>query len=976
MANGDPTQRLPWSLPRIPLRLVLILPFLLQVLGAVGLVGYLSWRNGQQAIYELAHRLMGEVSDRIETELSDHVGQATQVNRLNAEAIAQGMLNLNDPDRLNRYFLEQIQTFTGLTAIYWSTEAGTYVGAEHRPDGDYALGVADAVTTNGHLEIYSIDRQNRPAKRLHTAPYDPRTRPWYQLAVARGHPTWTEIFVWSPLVNMSIDTVQPIYDQGQLQGVLGVSLGLLDISQFLRQLDLGASGETFIVEPATGKLVATSTAGNPYQVSSDGATAERLPIKTSQLPLLTASAHFLQTRFGPLNQIENGQQLDFWVDGDRHFLQVMPLEEIIGLDWLLITVVPESDFTAQINANTRTTLMLSLAALLLAITIGLLTARWVLRPILQLNQAARDLSHGCWHNPTIAANGIQEMEELATSFSLMAAALKGSFALLEQKVNMRTAELAESNQQLAAAKEKAETANLTKSRFIANMSHELRTPLNAILGFTQLMQRSAQSTALQRTHLDIINRSGEHLLSLINDVLAISKIEAGHITLLETRFDLYRVLQTLEDLFRIEADAKGLTLQVMRSPHLPRYLQADVGKLRQILMNLLSNALKFTQRGSVVLRVSELEAPDRADMDRDVIASTVASPRSLVADPISIQPAPKKGTQGTPLWFRFEVEDTGPGVAPEQQEHLFEAFMHADAGHPCQAGIGLGLAICRDYSQLMGGRIDLQVTETPGALFRVELPMQLAAAQPDTPPCRVVGLAAHQPPLRILVVDDQPVDRQLLKELLSSVGFQVRTAEDGTAAIANYRCWQPHLIWMDMNMPVLDGYEVTQRIRAMQHEDPGAWVHEPESPPPSHPSSPCSPPLKIIALTASAFEADRAKILAAGCDDCVHKPYQAQEIFNVLAEHLGVTYRYQTDERSDWGNLDLRSPPLWEMSADWIQELQQASIEADRDWLIQLIAQVPQSCSDLKGHLTQLVDQLDFDALVELAETQTHAEAR
>ncbi|NER82893.1 MAG: HAMP domain-containing protein, partial [Leptolyngbya sp. SIO1D8] len=607
MAKEETTHRLSRSLPQVPLRLVLIFPFLLQVVGAVGLVGYLSWRNGQQAIYELAHRLMGEVSDLIETELGDHVDQAIQVNRINAEAIAQGMLNLDDADRLNRYFLEQIQTFEGLTAIYWSTEAGTYIGAEHRPDDTYALGIADVLATDGNLEIYSIDDQNQPAEQLYTAPYDPRIRPWYQLAVAQGGPTWTDIFVWAPLINMSIDAVQPIYEQDELQGVLGVSLGLLDISQFLHQLDLGMTGETFIIEPATGQLVATSISSTPpYQLSADGTTAERLSIETDALPLLNACVQFLNNRFGHLNQVDNGQQLDFWVAGDRYFLQVIPLEERIGLDWLLIAAVPESDFTAQINANTRTTLLLCLIALLLAISVGLLTTRWVIRPILQLNQAAKELSQGRWHHPKIVASGIQEVEELANSFSLMAAKLRGSFALLEQKVDARTAELAESNRLLETAKEKAEAANQTKSRFIANMSHELRTPLNAILGFAQLMQRSSQVTALQSTHLDIINRSGEHLLSLINDVLTISKIEAGHVTLVETRSNIYRLLQTLEDLLRLKADAKGLTLRVERSPQLPRHLQTDIGKLRQILMNLLSNAIKFTPHGSVVLRATPL----------------------------------------------------------------------------------------------------------------------------------------------------------------------------------------------------------------------------------------------------------------------------------------------------------------------------------------------------------------------------------
>lgn len=921
---------------QIPLKGVLTLPFLLQLLGAVSLVGYLSWRNGQQAICDLAGSLMWEVSNRIEAELGDQVGRAAEINRLNAEAIAQDMLNLNDPINLSRYFLAQMQTFPGLTAIYWSTEAGEYIGAEYRSDGTYALGFTNP-TTQGKLEVYRIDHQGQPDELLHADPYDPRQRPWYQLAVNEKQATWTDIFVWFPMIVMSIDRVQPVYDEGELQGVLGISLGLLDISQFLKQLDFSPSGQVYIVEPETGKVVASSTDISPYQTSADGATADRLPIDTERLPWLRASSQFLRSQIGDWHTLDSSQQFLFPLDRDRYFLQATPLKDTIGLDWVMLVVVPEADFMAQINANTRTTLALSLGALMVAMVSGLLTARWIAQPIAELNRAAKALSRDRRHQPLTVFSPVKEVQELSTAFGLMAYKLQQSFSGLEHKVTERTTELARANQQLAAAKEKAEAASATKSRFIANVSHELRTPLNAILGFTQLLQRSSETTSKQQSHLGIISRSSEHLLSLINNVLAMSKIEAGHVTLVESSIDIYALLQTLEEIFCLKVKEKELRLQVERSPQLPRYLQVDAGKLRQILMNLLSNALKFTHRGGIILR-AQLHPQSK--------------PKGT----------PTAAPQGETVWLRFEVEDSGPGIAPEYRTQLFEPFIQAETDCPSQEGTGLGLAICRDYAHLMGGHIEVGQGQLGGALFRVDLPLRRAAYRQDhVEPQRVIGLAPDQPAYRILVVDDQPAIQRILQVLLNEVGLQVRLSDNGADGVRQFQQWQPHLIWMDMAMPVMDGYEATRRIRQLEKTYPhGETATQKQGIAPTS--------TKIIALTARAFEEDRPQMLAAGCNDCVYKPFQEQDIFTMLAKHLELQYQYEgTPNRSPVqpcrATLSLEGMP-----AAWQKELHQAATQADRDWLLRLIAQLPPTHAAVAELLTQLVEQFDFDTLVELTE--------
>lgn len=944
------------SQQRIPLQLVLVLPFLLQLLGAVGLVGYLSWRNGQQAIYDLTSRLIGEVSDRIESELSDHVGQATRVNHMNAEAIAEGMLDLQDPTRLNRYFLEQIQTYDGLTAIYWSTETGAYVGVEHRPDGMYALGLADS-TTNGNLAIYGVDDQNQPTGLLNSAPYDPRQRPWYQLAVTQGDSTWTSIFVWAPLINMSIDTVQPIYDEGQLQGVLGVSLGLLDISHFLRQLDLGTSGAAYIIEPATETLVATSTKQAPYQTSEDGKTAHRLPIETPELPLLQASAKFLKDCFDDLDQVSHSQQLDFRIAGDRYFLRVTPLHETIGLDWMLVVVVPESDFMAQINANARITLILCGGALMLAIGVGMLTTRWVTRPITQLNQAAKQLTHRDWHSQSNASTRIQEVEELAASFQLMATELQDVFTLLERKVDERTAALADTNRQLEMAKDKAEIANQTKSRFIANMSHELRTPMNAILGFTQLLLRDTGLSSQQQKAVTVINSSGEHLLDLINNVLEVSKFESGTLTLSLKRFDVRSLLQTLKTIFQLQADTKQLSLDFVIDDAIPRYISGDESKLRQVLMNLLGNAIKFTQVGHVRL------------------TATFGSPDT-------------KNPHGT---LQFSIADTGPGIPNSRLPVLFRPFAQTPHQGPGEGGSGLGLAIAQYFVQLMGSTIEVSTQVGEGSTFRFTMTLHPINATEVSPfsDQTIHRLMPNQPEYRILVVDDRPENRDPLVQLLKSVGFDTHVANNGRDALAQWLTWQPHLIWMDLRMPLMDGYEATRRIRAIEESGmqpgdeanhsswkPGCNVDEPLN----MANTPLSTSVrglhsytKIIALTASTGNDRQDEILAAGCDDYVHKPFHAAEIFRKMADHLGVQYQrmspHVTPSPPELPVEQLLPEVLRRMPSNWSAELHQAAIQADADWLRSLVAHIPADQEILGRYLNHLITQLDFETLINLTET-------
>ncbi|HBB33710.1 MAG TPA: hypothetical protein DDZ80_17250 [Cyanobacteria bacterium UBA8803] len=505
---------------------------------------------------------------------------------------------------------------------------------------------------------------------------------------------------------------------------------------------------------------------------------------------------------------------------------------------------------------------------------------------------------------------------------------------------------------LLVAKEAAEAANRAKSTFLANMSHELRTPLNAILGFAQLLERERSLTSRQRESLAIINRSGEHLLNLINDVLEMSKIEAGRIVLNPEPINLHRLLQTLQDMFQIRTQAKQLSLQFDIAPDLPHYVLADEGKLRQVLINLLSNAVKFTDTGSITLRA-------RTGSSEPKMGTT-------------------KGANSTSRTLNFEIADTGKGIAPEEMGNLFQPFVQTTSGIQAREGTGLGLTISRQFVRLMGGDIHFTSTLGQGSTFRFDIQVTLTdekAVEPALTLGRVLQLAPNQPIYRILVVDDRPENRELIAQLLNTVGFETRMATDGREAVQQWQEWHPHLIWMDMRMPVMDGYEATRQIRAQETEgwrDRDCNTTEPRNTQPNQPTI-------IIALTASAFEEQRAGILAAGCNDFVRKPFREQALFEKMAEYLGVRYVYAQESdsqeakaqrsRGEGGNPT--ADDLSVMSAEWVVKLHQAALEVDADRIFQLIEQIPETHVALAEGLTDWVRRFCFDEILELTSHQT-----
>ncbi|MDY6804868.1 MAG: GAF domain-containing protein [Cyanobacteriota bacterium] len=503
-------------------------------------------------------------------------------------------------------------------------------------------------------------------------------------------------------------------------------------------------------------------------------------------------------------------------------------------------------------------------------------------------------------------------------------------------VAVQQAELLVQTQRQSAALERAviaaDAANRSKSEFLANMSHELRTPLNAILGFAQVIERDSDLSHEHREQIRIINRAGEHLLSLINDILEMSKIEAGRTTINENSFDLYDLLDTIEEMFKIKAKSKSLRLIFERREEVPQYIKGDEGKVRQVLMNLLSNAIKFTHSGGVALRLG-------------------------IKDP----EAAANNEANSPFSLRFEVEDTGVGIAPEEMSQLFEAFVQTDSGRISQQGTGLGLPISQKFVELMGGEITVESEVDRGSIFAFYIKVKLGSASEVSRPQgqrKVIGLAADQPEYRILIVEDIKENRMVLQQLLGSIGFDVRAVENGKEGVAMWKSWQPHLIWMDMRMPIMDGYEATKQIKA-------------------HPKGHKS---VIIALTASAFEQERQIVKEAGCDDYMPKPFRQELLLAKMEEHLGVRYLYDEPQEEIAVNSHTNGEThqeedvevyLSQMPSEWLERVNLAASECSDDKILELLEEVSQESSPLVSFIADKANNFRFDEIIELTQPLT-----
>jgi len=812
------------------LQTVLIVPFVLQVFAAVGIVGYLSFRNSQRAVNDLAGQLMGEVSNRIEQNLRTYLQTPHQINQSKLDAVKLGFVNMKDLSAWEKYLWRQVQLYPYINFTSLANPDGEYRTGEKMSNGTLLINASGPSTG---FDFYSYNTNNRGDRTTVAAlvkNFDIRQHPSYAYAALEAKPTWSSVYVSFLEPTLILSALQPVYNsQKQLEGVLIAALRLDSIGQFLNSLKIGKSGQTFIIE-RNGTLLATSTPEKPFRTQNGK--KELFKVTESSDAVTQTTAKYLETHFQNFHKITKAQQINVEINGQHKFLKVLPFQDGKGLDWLIVVVVPEADFMEQIHASNRTTMLLSLAALGMATVVGIFTSRWIIKPILKLKDAAIALSEGQF-DKTVKLARSDELGVLAAAFNSMAAQLQASFTALETK-----------NTEL-------QRLDKLKDEFLANTSHELRTPLNGIIGIAESLIDGATGQLPEPTNfnLALISSSGQRLSSLINDILDFSQLKHKTIQLQIKPVGMREIASVILTLSQPLVGKKKLQLINSVAPELPT-IAADENRLQQILYNLVGNAIKFTESGTV-------------EISAELVTGNAQSPPN---------------TQ-----LAITVSDTGIGIAEDKLERIFESFEQADGSTAREyGGTGLGLTVAQQLVELHGGKIWVSSTVGVGSKFTFTLPVsesqpEFSSRQPRLTEGDRILITPELAPessiinsqvlansefreserLKILVVDDEPINIHVIINSLSRDKYEITQASNGLEALNLIQSgFKPDLILLDVMMPQMTGYEVCREVRKKY--------------------SPLEMP--ILMLTAKNQTSDLVEAFNLEANDYVTKPFIKKEL--------------------------------------------------------------------------------------------------